>query len=86
MVAHIESLGFFHANLGVKNTVIGGVVGFERSAGGRLFVTHFFESSNHGKGFLGVEEETAGFSFGGGGSNSADCFTKDMYGTALRAK
>lgn len=65
----------------MKNSVSGGVVGFKRSARGGLFVAHFFESSNDGNGFLGVKEETAGFGFGGGGSDSADCFTEDMDGT-----
>jgi hypothetical protein len=56
MVAHVKSLGFFHAYGGVENTVSRGVVGFQGSACGRLLVSHFLEGSDHGDSFLGVQE------------------------------
>ena len=49
-----------------------GIIGFKRSTVRRLWMTHFSKSSTHRNGFLSVEEKTAGFSFGGRGSNSAD--------------
>ena len=76
-----KALDFFHTDLGVKNTMSGSIVGFERSTGGRLFVTHFFENSNHGNGFLGVEKKTTGFGFGGGGGDSANHFATNVNGT-----
>ena len=42
MVSHVESFGPFHAHCGVENTMCCRVVGLKRSAGGRLFVAHFF--------------------------------------------
>lgn len=39
-------------------------------------MSHFFESCDDGHGFLGVEEETAGFGFGSRGSNAAECFAE----------
>jgi hypothetical protein len=54
MVAHVERLGAFQTDLGTEDTKSGGVVGLERSAGGRLWVTHLVEGSDDGNGFLSV--------------------------------
>ena len=81
MIAHVKSLRLFHANLRVENTVSGSIVGFKWSTSSRLFVTHFFQSSKHRHGFLGIEEEAASFGFGGGGGNSANGFAQDMNST-----
>ena len=56
----------------------GGVIGLERSAGRRLRMAHLRESSEDRNGFLGVEKKGTGLGFGGGSSNGADCFAKDM--------
>ena len=81
MVSHVKGFGFLHADRGVQNTVCRGVVGFQGNAGGRLLVAHFFKSSDHGDGFLGVQEKTASFSFGGRGRDCPNCLAKDMYGS-----
>jgi len=78
MVSYVKSFGFLHANLGVENTVGRSVVGFEGSAGRRLFMSHFFKGGDHRDGFLGVEDETACFSFGGRGGNSPNGFAKNV--------
>ena len=78
IIPHINGLGFFEANLGMKNTVSSRVIGFEGRAVGRLQMTHFLESSADRDGILGVEEKGADFSFGDGGCNAAKRFAKDM--------
>ena len=55
-VTHVEGLGAFEADVGMKNAVRSGVVGFERRAVCWLWVTHFLKGGNHGDSFLGVQE------------------------------
>lgn len=81
MMSHVKSFGSPQTNFGVKNAMSGGIVGFKGSASGRLFVSHFFKSGNHGNGFLGVEEKTTCFSFGGRGGNSTNGFAKNVNST-----
>lgn len=78
MISHVKSLRFFHADLRVENTVSGRVVGFEGSAGRRLWMPHLFKGGNHGNSLLGVEEDATRFSFRGGGGNGTNGFAKDM--------
>jgi hypothetical protein len=78
MVSHVESFGFFHANRSVENTMGRRVVGFQGSAGGWLLVAHFFEGGDHRDSFLGVQEETTGFSFGGRSGNSPNGFAENV--------
>jgi hypothetical protein len=63
MITHVKGLGFFHANLSFEDTGGSGVVSFERSTSGRLFVTHLFEGSDHGDSFLSIEKKTTSFGF-----------------------
>ena len=64
----------------MKNTMCRRVVGFDRGAGRRLWMPHFDESGNDGDGCLSVQEETASFGFGSGGSNGTNGFAEDMNG------
>lgn len=66
VVAHVERLGFFHANGGMEYAVGSGVVGFKGDTGGGLGMTHFFKGCDHWDCFLGIEEETGSFGFGSG--------------------
>ena len=63
VVAHVESFGTFHADLGFEDVVCGRVVGFERSASGRLWMAHLGKGGDDGNSFLGGDEETAGLGF-----------------------
>ena len=81
VIAHVKCFGFFHTNLGMKDTMSSGIVGFERSTSDRLLMAHFFKGSANGDGILCIEEQTASFGFGGGGSNSANGFAENMNGT-----
>ena len=79
-VTHVESFGSFESDIGVKDTVGSGVVGFEWCAVWRLWVTHFLKGSEHWDGFLGVQEKCTGFGFGGGCGDSAECLAKNVDG------
>ena len=81
MVAHIECLGAFHVDLGLKNIVGSRIVSFKRGAISRLRVTHFGESSDKWDGLLSVEEETASFGFSGGSGDAAESLAENMYRT-----
>ena len=81
MVAHVKGFRTFHADLRTENTCGSSVVGFERRACGRLWVTHLCEGSNNGDGLLGIEKETAGFGFRGRGSNTPKGFAENMDST-----
>jgi hypothetical protein len=78
LVSHVESLGSLHPNLGSKNIVGGGIVGFQWRAGWRLFVAHFFQGGEHWDGFLGVEEEATCLGFGCGGGDTFKCLAENV--------
>jgi hypothetical protein len=81
MILHVKGFGYFHADLGLEDTRGSGVIGFERSDGGKLFVAHLFEGSDHGGRCLSIEKETASFGFRVRGSNGTECFVENMDGT-----
>ena len=81
MIAHVKGFGFLETNLCMENAVSSGVVGFKWSASERLFVTHFLKSSADRYSVLGIEKECSNFGFGGGSSNAAERFAKNMNGT-----
>ena len=78
MMAHVERFWAFEANVSVEDAEGGRVIGFERSAGRWLRMTHLCQRSDDRNSFLGVEKKGTGLGFGGGSSNGADCFAKDM--------
>ena len=80
VITQIKGFRFFHADLSMENAVSSGIVGFKRSTGGRLRMTHFDESGVHGNSLLSIEKEAASFSFRGRGRNGADGFAKNMDG------
>jgi hypothetical protein len=57
VVAHIESLRAFHADLNFEDVVGCRIVGLEGSPSGWLFVAHLFKGSDDRYGFLAVEKE-----------------------------
>jgi hypothetical protein len=72
VVPHIKCFGAFHAYFGSEDVLGGGVVSFQRGAGGRLRVAYFLEGRDDGDGFLSVEEETARFGFGCRGGDALE--------------
>jgi uncharacterized spore protein YtfJ len=71
----------FEADLGGKDAVSSGVVGFKGNTGRGLRRTHFGESGDDRDSFLGVEEETADFGFSSRGSDGAKGLAENMEGT-----
>ena len=72
MITHVKGFGSFHAHLSIEDVVSSRVVSLKRGTGERLGMTHLFEGSDKGDGFLGIEEEATSFGFGGGGGNTTD--------------
>jgi hypothetical protein len=81
MVPHVKGLWSFEANLGVKNAMSCGIVGFEWCAIGRLCVPHFFKGGTDRDGILRIEKEGTNFGFGSWCGNAAERFAKGMNGT-----
>ena len=52
----------------------GAIVGFDGSAVGWLWVTHFVQGGEDWAGFLGAEEDTTCFGFGCGGGYAGQSF------------
>jgi hypothetical protein len=80
VVPHIKCFGAFHADLRVEDVVGGEVVRLRWGASWRLFVAHFFKGSDDWDGFLGVEEEAAGFGFGRRCRDTFKSFAEDVGG------
>ena len=78
VVAHVEGLGAFHADLGFEDVMCCGVVCLQRGAGGGLRMTHFLECSDDGACFLGSVENASCFGFRGRCWDTANCFDEDM--------
>jgi len=63
MVPHVECFRSFEANLGMKNAVSSGIVGFEWCTIGRLYVPHFLKGGTNRDSILCIEKEGADFGF-----------------------
>jgi hypothetical protein len=78
VISHVERFGTFYADLCFENIVGGGIVGFERSTTGRLFVTHFFKSGDDENGLLSIQKRTTSFGFGCRRGNAPKSLAEDV--------